>query len=119
MHHPEIGLLSRFGRTELGQTAPQEAVAIKRVGWYRQVLESLYRYDGTAAAKRVRCPVLALHGSDDKLISLDMARTIPALVPGADLRVIEGAGHTLVFANADQVVAAVREACLRPEEHSS
>lgn len=102
-------LVARFRKTEIGQTAPSEIIAVKHVAWYRQVLEALYDYDGVPYAKQVRCPVLAMHGSDDRLIPVDRARIIEELIPGASFEVVDGVGHTLVYLEADRVAARVRE----------
>jgi pimeloyl-ACP methyl ester carboxylesterase/predicted glycosyltransferase len=42
---------------------------------------------------RVRCPVLVIHGSDDRIIPVAAARTMADELPNARLVVMEGSGH--------------------------
>ncbi|MBD3243190.1 MAG: alpha/beta fold hydrolase [Chitinivibrionales bacterium] len=102
-------LVARFRKTEIGQTAPAEIIAVKHVAWYRQVLQALYDYDGTPYARRVTCPVLAMHGADDRLIPIERARVIEDLIPHATFEAVDSAGHTLVYLEADRVIARIRE----------
>jgi pimeloyl-ACP methyl ester carboxylesterase len=41
----------------------------------------------------LRVPVLVLHGSEDRLIDVENARVLASRIPGAELAVLEGAGH--------------------------
>lgn len=52
------------------------------------------RLDNLATITRVRCPVLVLHGTHDRLVPLEMGKRVAAAVPGpVELVLIEGAGH--------------------------
>ncbi len=52
------------------------------------------RLDNLDTISRVRCPVLVLHGTRDRLVPLEMGRRVAAAVPGpVELVLIEGAGH--------------------------
>jgi len=52
------------------------------------------RLDNLAALRRVRCPVLVFHGTDDRLVPPEMGRRVAAAAPGpSELVLIEGAGH--------------------------
>lgn len=103
-------IVGRFRKTDIGEGAPQEALAIKHVAWYRQALQSLYDYDGPAAAARVRCPVLALHGEADRLIPVERARSTGELIAQATFQVVDGAGHTLVYTHGPLVAERIRQA---------
>ncbi|MBD3357387.1 MAG: alpha/beta fold hydrolase [Chitinivibrionales bacterium] len=72
-------------------------LVIRRIGWYRQILRSLQGYDGSYLKEKITCPVLALHGSNDNVIPLSSARTIPQMFPDAYFEIIEGAGHAMVY----------------------
>ncbi|WP_137875342.1 alpha/beta fold hydrolase [Rhodococcus sp. Q] len=48
------------------------------------------------AVAGVRCPVLVVHGLDDRRAPIDGARAWSAAVPGAELREYEDAGHDLL-----------------------
>ena len=43
----------------------------------------------------IRIPTLVVHGSADDVVPVDHARRLSERAPGADLRIIEGAGHQL------------------------
>lgn len=47
---------------------------------------------------RVRCPVLVLHGTADRLVPIDMGRRVAAAAPGpVEFVIIEGAGHNETY----------------------
>ena len=54
-------------------------------------------HDSTGRLHRIQAPTLVLHGSRDKLLPLSNAQTLARLIPGAELRVIRGAGHLFLF----------------------
>lgn len=43
--------------------------------------------------KDIRCPVTILHGAEDYVVPLEIPRHTKAIIPHADLRVVEGLGH--------------------------
>ena len=49
-------------------------------------------YDGSDAAKKVSCPVLVAHGSEDRMVRLEGARRLAETL-GTQVAVLEGAGH--------------------------
>jgi len=101
-------IVSRFGKTELAEGTPTESLAIKHIDWYRQVLRSLYDYNGVPYAGRVAVPTLAMHGAEDRLIPVERAQVIGDLVPGAVFERVPGAGHGLVFEKGDLVAGRIR-----------
>jgi pimeloyl-ACP methyl ester carboxylesterase len=50
------------------------------------------RYDSTAAAERVVCPALVIHGSRDRIIPVEQGREVAAAL-GADWLEVPSAGH--------------------------
>lgn len=66
------------------------------VGALEDLEENRARFDLPAAASRVRCPVLLVHGTDDETVPIEESELLAAaLGPAkASLRRIEGAGHT-------------------------
>ncbi|MEO6594601.1 MAG: alpha/beta hydrolase [Planctomycetota bacterium] len=53
-----------------------------------------HKFDNTAAAARVRCPVLILHGDQDRVVPLALGQRLCSLFAGpAELVLVEGAGH--------------------------
>ncbi|MFZ4573877.1 MAG: alpha/beta hydrolase [Phycisphaerales bacterium] len=50
-------------------------------------------FDVGASAARLRCPLLVLHGSEDRIVPLGEGRSIAGAAPSGRLLVIDGAGH--------------------------
>jgi pimeloyl-ACP methyl ester carboxylesterase len=72
----------------------------QRLPLRRDVLEDIRanreRLDVEAAAGRLRCPFLIVHGSEDESVPLSEGMALAAAAPGAaQLEVIDGAGHTM------------------------
>lgn len=101
-------IVSRFANTDIVDGAPSEAIAIKHIDWYRQLLSSVYYYDAGPVARRLTIPVLAVHGGKDRLVKPERAQVAHAVVPGGRFVLLAEAGHSLVFENADDVIALVR-----------
>ena len=56
------------------------------------------RLDNLGTIPRVHCPVLVFHGTADRLVPPDMGRRVAqAAPPGAELVLIEGAGHNETY----------------------
>jgi 3-oxoadipate enol-lactonase len=64
-------------------------------------------HDSTSRLNRIQVPTLVVHGSRDELVPVSNARTLAELIPGAELRVVRGAGHLFLFQSrtAKEVVA--------------
>jgi pimeloyl-ACP methyl ester carboxylesterase len=69
----------------------------------RQQKAVMDRVDARALLPSISCPTMILHGGEDRLIPLDRAREMADAIPGAQLVVIERAGHLLF---SEQPVAA-------------
>lgn len=63
----------------------------------------------------VRCPTLVVAAELDGFIPIERCRTLAQAIPGAELRVIPGAGHAVVVEQPDTVVALALEFFLRNE----
>jgi len=59
----------------------------------RRQWEAMQGWDAFDRLPKVRVPTLVLHGSDDQVIDVENARVLAARIPGAELAIIEGAGH--------------------------
>ena len=62
-----------------------------------------------ASLAKVACPVVVLNGDADRLCPPDRARELAAAIPGARLRVVEGAGHVAHLECPAEVDAAILE----------
>jgi 3-oxoadipate enol-lactonase len=54
------------------------------------------RFDASGEVGRISSPTLVIHGAEDRYVPPADARALAEAIPGAKLRVLEGAGH-LVF----------------------
>jgi pimeloyl-ACP methyl ester carboxylesterase len=64
-------------------------------GVARQLAAVLTTPDRTRALKGISVPTLVIHGSDDALVNVSGGRATAAVVPGAELLVVDGMGHDL------------------------
>ena len=70
--------------------------------YYRQA-EAGSRFDTSAATGRISAPTLVIHGAEDRYVPPSNARALAAGIPGARLRVLEGAGHLVFVERAAEV----------------
>ena len=71
-------------------------------------LSSSGRADTEALLRRVRCPVLAIHGHEDRCLPRELSERVAALT-GGDLLVLEGTGHVPQAREPVVVNRAIRE----------
>lgn len=84
------------------------AEALGADAFARQSRALMARPDRCDALRAVAVPTLVLCGAEDTLCPLERHETMAALVPGATLAVIEGAGHLPVLERPDETTAALR-----------
>jgi pimeloyl-ACP methyl ester carboxylesterase len=53
----------------------------------------MQRWDAFARLPRIAVPTLVLHGTGDRVIAPGNAEMLARRIPGAELRLLEGAGH--------------------------
>ena len=94
--------------------APDEARALasfQRVACSAEMASRLlaltYQLDATDAARQVRVPTLVLHRRGDRVMPFEAGRRLAALIPGAELVVLEGDIHIPWLGDADAVLAAI------------
>jgi 3-oxoadipate enol-lactonase len=66
-------------------------------------MQSLRGFDVRHHLSRLRCPVLVMHGTADKVIPISSAEEIKAAIPQAELVRLDGAGHMLPVERPDDV----------------
>jgi pimeloyl-ACP methyl ester carboxylesterase len=76
-------------------------------GVARQLAAVIASPDRTEALGSVHAPALVIHGEDDALINVSGGRATAAAIPGAELLVIPGMGHSLPPEVWDQLVEAI------------
>lgn len=65
------------------------------------------RHDQGFALERIKTPLLAVHGTNDKAAPFAQAQILTARVPGAELLAIEKGEHVSIFTDRDRVRARV------------
>jgi pimeloyl-ACP methyl ester carboxylesterase/DNA-binding CsgD family transcriptional regulator len=87
--------LSWFARFQRRATSPDTAVRLLEYRWSMDVRDVL---------PSIRASTLVLHNSDDRAIPLSAGREIAALVPGAQLRILDGNEHDPFIRDSGSVV---------------
>jgi 3-oxoadipate enol-lactonase len=59
----------------------------------RRQWEAIRAWEAWDRLADIACPVLILHGTEDRLVSVENARRMAVLIPGAKLVLLEAAGH--------------------------
>lgn len=85
---------------ELGAALPSDVFASSVVGFFDMDLRP--------ALRAVRVPALVVAGSHDRLTPVRAARQIVDNLPGAELVVLEGAGHTIMLERHDELNHLIR-----------
>jgi pimeloyl-ACP methyl ester carboxylesterase len=86
-------------------TYAKNQLASAKLGWNPRLYNPhLYKW-----LHRIRVPTLLLWGDDDKLVPLPHGTAYQALIPGAQLQVIERCGHVPHVERADAFVTAVTD----------
>jgi pimeloyl-ACP methyl ester carboxylesterase len=60
---------------------------------YRAQLAAAWGYDGGNGLSAISVPTLVLHGTEDRIVPFANGELLADAIPGADLEVLEGAGH--------------------------
>ncbi|ANI80242.1 alpha/beta fold hydrolase [Sphingobium sp. EP60837] len=87
------------------------AMAVKAgvLTYEAQIAALLSRPDPSAILPKIRCPTFAIVGRDDEWSPVDQHQQIIDQIPGAQLRVIENAGHMAPTEEPERFNQAVRE----------
>jgi len=71
----------------VGSRQPQQPQARSRQ-W-----QAIQAWDAWDRISSIACPALILHGTEDRIVAVENARRLASLIPGARLRLLDGAGH--------------------------
>lgn len=88
----DLGWFDRFQRTA---TSAEMAV---------QLLDHLWEMDVRDVLPQVGVPTLVLHNGGDRAVPLSAGQEVAALIPGAELRVLDGNEHDPFIRNSGSVV---------------
>lgn len=95
---PDSAHLRRWGRQILDRADPEAAA---------RMLEAHDEARLAPALAEVAVPTLVIHGEDDVIVPVEVARQAAAQVPQAELVVIPGAGHVPTMTRPGSVVDAI------------
>ena len=70
-------------------------------------VEAMNAFDSQPWLQQIRCPTLVIAGAEDTAVPRPHADMLEQGVPGAPLRVIAGAGHTLIWTHTEVFVQIV------------
>lgn len=101
--HPD-----RLGDQAICDEVMAMADRVGQAAYLRQQAAIVARPDSRPDLARVAVPTLAAAGAGDQLTPPELAAEIAALVPGADLQIVERAGHLLPMEQPDAATALLR-----------
>jgi pimeloyl-ACP methyl ester carboxylesterase len=108
------------GRVDFGSLRRQSDLSLDLAGWrntdWRAMRSYRFAMDGFDVRDRLDAldaSTIVLHGTDDSLFPVDVAEDLTRRIRGAELRVIEGAGHGLPVTHGAAVVEAVEDLLAR------
>jgi 3-oxoadipate enol-lactonase len=88
-----LGATTRASRPDVVRGV-QELVLAQPADRIRRAIDSLKsRPDSTPLLARIACPTLVIVGDEDAITNVDSVRRMHGRIPGAELAVIEKAGH--------------------------
>jgi pimeloyl-ACP methyl ester carboxylesterase len=70
-------------------------------------VEAMKAFDSRPWLQQIACPTLVMAGADDTAVPLAHAHMLAHGIPGAQLHVVDGAGHTLIWTHTDVFVQIV------------
>jgi len=76
---------------------------------YMSQLQAAISFNAEARVKQIMSPTLVLSGDADVIVPVQNSRNLAAKIPGAQLRIIEGASHTFFIERAEEFNQIVRE----------
>ncbi|WP_343061308.1 alpha/beta hydrolase [Novosphingobium flavum] len=91
---PMIGRSHRADRA-LRAALYEMACSARQAGFERQIEALIARPDATTVLGGITCPTFVIVGSEDEWSPVAQHREIAERIDGAELRVVEGAGHML------------------------
>ena len=73
----------------------------------RRQREAMQGWSAFERLERIETPTLVLHGSEDMVVAPENARLLASRIPGAELHILEGAGHVYHSEQPERADAAV------------
>jgi pimeloyl-ACP methyl ester carboxylesterase len=110
---PQLIHPDRLGDATLVKIITEMAEAIGTEGFRRQEMAILTRRDGCSDLARITAPTLVLWGREDRLTPLSLAEEMSALIPNAELHIVEHCGHITTLERPNEVSGALRQWLMR------
>jgi 3-oxoadipate enol-lactonase len=88
-----LGATTRSSRPEVVERVRQLVLAQRPEAIGRAIESLKTRPDSTPLLPAIACPTLIIVGDEDQITTMDSVRQMHGRIPGAELAVIEGAGH--------------------------
>jgi pimeloyl-ACP methyl ester carboxylesterase len=85
----------------------QEIIAANDKARMVAAIKAMKTFDSRSWLHQITSPTLVIAGRQDEAVPLAHAQMLAQGIPGAQLRVIDGAGHFLIFTHTDIFVQAV------------
>jgi 3-oxoadipate enol-lactonase len=95
------GVFDEFVRVALTKPAATPVIMLQ--------MQAIQGHDTSARLVGLDVPTLVIHGTDDRMLSVDNGRMIARLIPGARLVELEGVGHMFWWEQPDRVVDLLAE----------
>lgn len=95
-----------------------ESVALLRSKSFLKTLEASVAQDRAAPIENIRVPTLVVASDDDAVYSIETAREMARRIPGAQLAVIQGAGHLSNLEQPEQFNQVVLNFLMKQETRS-
>jgi len=99
-HLPAPGKAQQDGLSDMNESSQDEAARLEQLGFYTSALPNqltaiLNAGDRTERVGQITAPTLVLHGSEDKLLTVEHGRHTAETISGAKFKVYDGMGHNL------------------------
>jgi pimeloyl-ACP methyl ester carboxylesterase len=99
-HLPAPGKAKQDGLSDMNESSQDEAARLEQLGFYTSALPNqltaiLNAGDRTERVGQITAPTLVLHGSEDKLLTVEHGRHTAETISGAKFKVYDGMGHNL------------------------
>ncbi|WP_176226856.1 alpha/beta fold hydrolase [Candidatus Hakubella thermalkaliphila] len=72
-----------------------------------EATRAMLNFDSRARLHQIRCPTLIIAGGNDRAVPLHHARMLAQGIAGSELKIIDDAGHELIFTHGSALIDAV------------
>ncbi len=87
------------------EIAQRRAVAVPVVIAQAQ---AIFAHDTQARLGQLKMPTLVIHGTEDQMLPVQNGRMIAALIPGAQLEILDGVGHLFFWEQPERSAELIR-----------